>query len=220
MKKSNEILILGTAFLMSVAVVAVVFFMLGQKKMSRMYGHFSQKEDEIRQEDFTNPYSWFLDDEKAEFIVSTCNDFGVDPNLAVAILNKENPGLKCDFVSKPNGNGSIDIGLWQLNDRSLYSKGGFVDLWWNEKLFGIEFNPTDWKHNTYIAVQLLNDLQKTFGKSNIWFIVAAYNCGCPRAYREYMDRTLSIIPDSTRFDYVPSVINTYNEIKNCPSIRH
>lgn len=161
--------------------------------------------------DFENKYSSFLDDEKAEFICTLSRDFNVDSDLVVSILEKENPTLNETATGSVNSNGTRDLGLFQLNDKSLFSKGGFLDLWWKEE-FG-EFNADNWKHNTYIAVKYIQDLTKTFGEVNVFFIAAGYNAGTPRAYTAYINGDELSLPTSTRKDYSPTVENNYKKWK-------
>lgn len=160
--------------------------------------------------DFKNKYSSFLDDEKAEFICKLCQDFNVDPDFAIGLLQRENPSLITNAVSDMNANGTVDTGLWQLNDLSLYRDGGFITLWWKPE-FG-EFNSSNWKHNTYIAIKLIQDLQKTFGDNNLFYIACAYNAGVPRTYDEYING-VKRIPYSTRTDYAPAVVLNYQNWK-------
>ena len=161
-------------------------------------------------ENFNNPFSSFLDDEKAEFIILNCRNFKVNPITVVSILEKENPTLDCKATSEPNDNGTRDLGLFQLNDKSLFEKGGFVDMWW-PKDFG-DFNPDNWKHSAYLAIKYVQDLQKTFGENNIFYIAAAYNAGTSRAYNEWLQvENAEKLPKRTRVDYAPSVKNNFNK---------
>ena len=41
--------------------------------------------------------------------------FGKDYKMALAVSQAENGTRKCDRVSKPNTNGSVDIGVFQVN---------------------------------------------------------------------------------------------------------
>lgn len=161
--------------------------------------------------DFENKYESFIDDEKAEYIVKLSNDFNVDSDLVISILEKENPTLVTDATSKLNQNGTRDLGLFQLNDKSLYIKDGFIELWWKPE-FG-EFNADNWKHNTYIAVKYIQDLAKTFGPNNIYYIAAGYNAGIPRAYKAYINNDKLSLPTSTVDNYAPTVENNYKKWK-------
>lgn len=169
--------------------------------------YFDIEPEPVKLENFENKYSSFLDDEKAEYICRVSRDFNVDSDLVVAILQRENPTLVVDATSAPNQNGSRDLGLFQLNDISLFSKGGFVELFWKEE-FG-EFNADNWKHNTYIAVRYIKDCQQAFGENNIYYIACAYNAGVPKAYKAWIDNDLSHIPYSTRTTYAPTVETNY-----------
>ena len=147
----------------------------------------------------SNPYAAFLDDEKAEYICTICSDFKVDPNFVVAILLKENPAIDPAAIGRVNKNGSVDVGLFQLNSKVLYEKGGYLDLFWHKEF--PEFDASNWKHNSYVAIRVIRDLFKTFGENAPTKVAAAYNCGIGRVFREK-------IPHSTKNDYVPAVMTS------------
>lgn len=215
MKKPLKWLI---AFLSSVLLVALTTFVTWFITKERIFeeiglitpSYFSIEHKVTYIEGFENKYASFLDDEKAEYICRVSSDFGVDPDLVVAILEKENPTLTENATSKENQNGTRDLGLFQLNDRSLFSSKGFLELWWKDE-FG-EFNADNWKHNTYIAVKYIQDLTKTFG-SNAYYVAAGYNAGMPRAFKAYSESDNSILPVSTMLYYAPTVENNYKKWK-------
>ena len=196
-------------FLIMVACTGAISYVLTRKSTLEEVGLVSTNyltiyEQPEKVDNFVNKYSFFLDDEKAEYIVQLCSDFNVDSDLVVAILMQENPMLKVDAVSGPNKNGTADLGLFQLNDKCLFQKGGFLDLFWPKEF--PEFEAANWKHNSYIAVRLIEDLTKTFGENAYENIAAAYNCGAGRVF-------LGQIPLSTSTVYVPSVMNNLAVIK-------
>ena len=161
---------------------------------------------------YTNSYGTFIDDDMSFFINECSSSFGVDVNLVVSILEQENPLLVFDAVSKPNKDGTVDVGLFQLNDKYLYAKDGFLDKYWDTSLG--EFNASNWKHSTYVAIKLIGDLEKMFGEGNIFWIACAYNAGPQRAYKEWTrtrgDDTV-YLPESTLNRYAPSVLQNYNK---------
>lgn len=174
---------------------------------------FVIKEKELDLNGFQNKYKDFLSDEKAQYIVEVCNGFGLDPDIAVAILAVENPTVNENAINRKNLNKTIDIGLFQLNDRSLYEKGGFLDQWWTFDSKD-NFDPFNWKHNAYIAIQYMNLLKNTFGEKNPYWIAAGYNAGITRAQASYFEshgkkNTDDKLPTSTRDYYAPSVENNY-----------
>jgi hypothetical protein len=199
-----------------------IFFQLGRisdmrndydKLVSDIYGE--SKEYMLVTENcdktYMNRYGAFLPDDMADFITECCRSFGVDVNLVVAMLEMENPSLDVSAVSKVNENGTYDIGLFQLNDRSLYSKDGFLDKYWNS-LLG-EFNPDNWKNNAYVAIKFIGDLEKMFGKDNVYWIACAYNAGPGRAYKEWTktEDDKQYLPESTRTYYGPMVVNNWKK---------
>lgn len=196
-------------FLVALACTGTISYVLARKAVLKEIGLVSTNyltvyEHPAKVDNFVNKYSFFLDDEKAEYLVQLCSGFNVDSDLVVAILMQENPTLKTDAVSSMNANGTVDLGLFQLNELCLFQKGGFLDLLWPKDF--PEFEASNWKHNSYIAVRLIEDLTKTFGENAYESIAAAYNCGAGRVF-------LGKIPVSTSTVYVPSVMNNLAVIK-------
>lgn len=152
-------------------------------------------------EDLTKPTTEhkynFLPAELSNYIVRMCNELEVDSDLAVAILMQENPEINFEAVNK-NKNGTMDLGLWQLNDKYLYTT--FTNEFWK---FDVELNAFDWKHNTFIALHQIEWLQtrlKVFDD-----IVMAYNCGIGNV----MNRTVPAVTKT----YLCRVKNNYNLLK-------
>lgn len=206
MTKTQKFLIITFLFIfyiLSMVTIALITRQMTIDEVGILSKSFFTTEKKIEIDVFNNPYKKFLDDEKALFIIKLCEDFKVNPDLAVSILNTENPTLDETATSIKNRNGTRDIGLWQLNDYQLFCKGGFVELYWRQE-FG-EFNADNWRNNTYIAIKYLQRLTKVFGDNN-WYIAAAYNAGLAKAFEEY-NTGIKKIPNSTRNKYVPSVIN-------------
>ena len=69
-----------------------------------------------------------------------------------------------------NDNGTVDIGLFQLNDRYIWTE--FREKYWFDN---VELDPFNWKHNTYIALHLMADLHKEFKVQDD--AIMAYNGG-------------------------------------------
>lgn len=207
--KKRDILVYIMGVVFSILLASIISIIVTRKSTLKeiglvSYSYFAIEEHKVVQENFENRYSFFLDDEKAEYITSLCKGFSLDSDLVVAILMQENPTLKEDAVGKMNKNGTVDLGLFQLNDLCLFQKGGFLDLFWPKDF--PEFEASNWKHNSYIAVRLIEDLSKTFGENAYERIAAAYNCGAGRVF-------LGQIPVSTSTVYVPSVMNSLAVIK-------
>lgn len=65
------------------------------------------------------------------------NEFGEDCKMALAISQAENGTRQCDRVSKPNTNGTVDTGVFQINDVHLkkgYTREQFKDCLTNIKI--------------------------------------------------------------------------------------
>ena len=71
---------------------------------------------------------------------------------------------------KEGENGTIDVGLWQLNDYYLWTS--FKNKYWFDN---IQLDPFNWKHNTYIALHHMKYLDEKFKVQDD--SIMAYNCG-------------------------------------------
>lgn len=159
------------------------------------YEDFEDRIEEIVSES----HYYFLPKEIADYIIESCSNLGIDPDMCVAILINENPRLDFEALNK-NPNGTIDVGLWQLNDRYLWTT--FSDSFW--RFDDVELNPFNWKHNTYIALRLIQDHCKTFSTFNER--VMAYNCGAGAVINDK-------IPESTK-RYLASAKINYGLLKS------
>lgn len=166
-------------------------------KMKKIvYVDFISEEIETQQENI-HKYK-FLPAELSDYIVRMCVELEIDPDLAVSILMQENPEINLNATHK-NENGTIDLGLWQLNDKYLYTT--FANNFW--KFEDVELNAFDWKHNTFIALHQIEWLQSRLKLFDD--IVMGYNAGIGAV----MNRT---IPDSTKI-YLCRVRNNFNLLK-------
>lgn len=116
-----------------------------------------------------NPKYQFLEPEISDYICALCDGLNLDSDLAVAHLLVENPDFNPDAIHK-NDNGTIDCGLWQLNDRYLWTT--FKEKYWFDN---VELDPFNWKHNTYIALHHMKYSQDKFKVQDD--AIMAYNCG-------------------------------------------
>jgi hypothetical protein len=150
------------------------------------------------------------------YIQEQCRIADVDHGFAVSLLQEENPTFfrlliedipsERAFEAKNyNKNGSVDLGLWQLNDN--YLRADFVPNYWHGDA---DF---DWKnpyHNTYVAIRhirwLFCAVQKhhldegviQFINSVYWETALAYNTGISNVKN-------ATIPSST-LDYAARIV--------------
>lgn len=215
-KKTTKVLLEIAILLIAILTTFLITFSV----VSKNAGYSLSKELEVdltkKPIEYENPYYFFLPDDYAQFISKKAKDFDVDPDLAVAILHTENPKLKNNAVSDMNENGTIDVGLWQLNDRSLYDDGGFVDSYWvNDcKQNPNKFDVGNWKHSTLIAIKYIADCKKGVGSKSVFNIAAAYNCGIGRTSKWILNPEKNPLPKSTLEKYAPSVETYYNTLKS------
>lgn len=176
-------------------------FMIGinyQKQKSKLIVHTNFENTEI-QEEIIEPKYNFMPAEISNYICVLCEELELDSDLVVAILMQENPTFNVNATNK-NQNGTMDCGLFQLNDRYIWTV--FVPDYWVD--IDIEFNPFNWKHNTFLAlhhIKYLLDKIKIIDDS-----VMAYNCGIGAVMNNN-------IPEVTRV-YLSRVKNNYNLLKN------
>lgn len=183
------LLIIGSAFMLGT-------YYQAQKTKKIVYVNFTTEEIKLTEE--TQTKYKFLPAELANYIIRMCDELEIDPDLAIAILMQENPEINLDAIHR-NENGTMDLGLWQLNDKYLYTT--FANNFW--KFENVELNAFDWKHNTFIALHQIEWLQsrlKIFDD-----VVMAYNCGIGAT----MNRK---IPESTKI-YLCRVKNNFNLLK-------
>jgi hypothetical protein len=112
----------------------------------------------------------FIDNDMAIYIESLCEELDINPILVFGILIKENPQFDINATNK-NANGTVDCGLFQLNDRYIWSD--FKNRYW--KFEDVELNPYNWKHNCYLAIHHIQYLQKNLKIQDE--VIMAYNCG-------------------------------------------
>lgn len=143
--------------------------------------------------DEREPRYKFMPKEFSHYICDLCDGLGDDSNLDVAILMHENPKFDPNAIHV-NENGTVDLFLWQMNDRYLWTT--FKDRYW--KFENVEFNPANWKHSTYVAVHHIHYLKEKLGAEDD--IIMAYNCGETRVMS-------GDIPQSTLNVYLPEVKN-------------
>jgi hypothetical protein len=116
------------------------------------------------------------------YIIEQCNNNDVSVEIALAILAEENRDY--DFTAvHHNRNGSMDLGLWQLNSNYLWTD--FIPRFWDRRETFRWDNPY---HNTYIAIRLIRWLyNKGF---NHYQVIIAYNAG-------YKSIERAEVPEST-----------------------
>jgi hypothetical protein len=111
-----------------------------------------------------------------DYLKAQCDEVGLPARVAYAILAQENEVRKSDAVHL-NKNGSMDLGLWQLNDRYLYTD--FISRYWDRLE---SFRWYDPYHSTYIAVRHIKWLWDRCPsgvplQSKTFTVALAYNCG-------------------------------------------
>lgn len=124
----------------------------------------------IIEDDTEEPHKYaFLSKQLSDYICNYSAELGINPNLVVSILMVENPEFNPEATHR-NQNGTIDCGLFQLNDRYLWTT--FRKEYWFDN---VELDPFNWKHNAYIAMNHINSLQKQL--KLVDEVIMAYNCG-------------------------------------------
>ena len=146
-----------------------------------------------------NPKYTFLEPELSDYICALCDGLKLDSDLAIAHLLVENPEFNPDAIHK-NDNGTVDLGMFQLNDRYVWTE--FREKYWFDN---VDLDPFNWKHNTYIAIHLMADLNTQFKVQDD--AIMAYNGGRGAV----MNGTVK----PSTYEYLRKVKNNYTLLKNC-----
>lgn len=187
--KRSKIILISLIVLLSIALM-ISCYLLGRSKAKYVAVDLSLEEPTF---DEREPRYRFMPKEFSHYICDMCEGLGDDPDLDVSILMHENPKFDPNAIHV-NDNGTVDLFLWQMNDRYLWTT--FKDRYW--KFENVEFNPANWKHSTYVAVHHIHYLKEKLGAEDD--IIMAYNCG--------ENRVMSgDIPQSTLNVYLPEVKN-------------
>lgn len=175
MKKSNLIISCVSAVVLLLVVFA---YYLGTKNSRRVAVNFETSLPEEEQHKYQ-----FLPEAMSDYICSLSDELSIDSDLVVAILMVENPEFNPEAVHR-NTNGTIDCGLFQLNDRYIWTS--FRDAYWFDN---IELDPFNWKHSSFLAMHHIAFLQSKLKVTDE--IIMAYNCGVGAVMSEK-------IPDTTK----------------------
>ena len=119
--------------------------------------------------DEREPKYKFIPAELSNYICDLSEELDIDADLVTAILLVENPDFNPEATHK-NENGTIDVGMFRLDDYYLWTEFK-TDYWFDN----IELNPFNWKHNTYIALHHIKYLQDKFKIQDD--VIMAYNGG-------------------------------------------
>ena len=175
MKNNLYIIITGVC----VSFVAITAYALGTVHEKRIAVNFETAEVHAEE-----PHRYqFLQKDISDYICSLSEELEIDSDLVVAILMAENPEFDPEAVHR-NTNGTIDCGLFQLNDRYIWTS--FKNAYWFNN---IELDPFNWKHSAFLAIHHIAYLQKKMKVADE--VIMAYNCGATTVMS-------GNIPDSTK----------------------
>jgi len=115
-------------------------------------------------------------------ILAIAAESGVPPNFALAIALKENPTLNPASINRVNDNGTLDLGVMQLN--SSWFKGNWRDP----------------ETNIRAGCRHIKALMGKPEINTFWAVAAAYNCG----YRRFLSG-----PPAASIEYANSVMESW-----------
>ena len=196
MKRIKKMICVSAAVTLVVTSGCVTSYFIGQKNGRRIAVDFSLEELE---KDNREPKYKFIPAALSNYICDLSAELELDSDLVLAHLLVENPEFNPDAIHK-NDNGTVDLGLFQLNDKYLWTT--FKNDYWFDN---VELDPFNWKHNTYIALHLMADLHKEFKVQDD--AIMAYNGGRGAV----MNGTIK--PGTVV--YLREVKNNYMLLKNC-----
>ena len=178
MKLQNKDIVIICCVLVFIFVLNIFSYVLGSKHSKRIAVNF----DIVTPEKEQHKYQ-FLPEAMSNYICSLSEELDIDSDLIVAILMAENPEFNPEAVHR-NTNGTIDCGLFQLNDRYIWTS--FANAYWFDNM---ELDPFNWKHNSFLAIHHIAYLHKKLKVTDE--TIMAYNCGINAVMSEN-------IPDSTK----------------------
>jgi len=144
----------------------LTMYFVGSRKVKTIAVDFSIQSEVYESE----PHRYqFLNKQLSDYICDLSSELDINPDLVVSILMVENPEFNTDAVHK-NENGTVDCGLFQLNDRYVWTT--FKTAYWFDN---IELDPFNWKHNAYIAMHHIKSLQDQLKLTDE--VIMSYNCG-------------------------------------------
>lgn len=196
MKRIKKLICVSAAVVLIVTSGCLTSYFIGQKNGRRIAVDFSLEELE---KDNREPKYKFIPAALSNYICDLSAELELDSDLVVARLMVENPEFNPNAIHI-NENGTIDVGLFQPNDKYLWTT--FKDRYWFDN---VELDPFNWKHNTYIALHHMKYLDEKFKVQDD--AIMAYNCG----EGAVMNGT---IPQST-YIYLAKVKNNYMLLKSC-----
>ena len=166
--KNVKPLIIVIIVLSAILVMALIVsaYLAGCRRSKKIAVDFTVEGFET---DVREPKYKFMPKELSNYICDMSEELSLDSDLVAAILMVENPEFNPDATHR-NDNGTIDVGMFQLNDYYLWTEFK-TDYWFDN----IELNPFNWKHNTYIALHHIKYLQDKFKIRDD--VVMAYNGG-------------------------------------------
>jgi soluble lytic murein transglycosylase-like protein len=112
-------------------------------------------------------------------------EIGIPPYFALAIALEENPTLNPLIISQANENGTVDLGVMQLNS------GFFGNIDWSDP-----------ETNIRAGCLLIKSLINTHELNTYWGVVVAYNCG----YARFLSQQG---PPPTSLDYADRVMQRW-----------
>ena len=196
----NKNKLINIILILTLMIMSTVFtmYILKQKRIIEI-----KEQLIINMEDYAltneNPTKYnFLNGDVAIYIESLCEELNLDSDLVVAILMQENPSFDVNAINK-NTNGTIDCGLFQLNDKYLWTV--FKKAYWMDD---VELDPFNWKHNSFIAIHHINYLAKKL--KVVDDVIMAYNCGAGAVMNHKVPQTTKI--------YLNKVKNNMKLLKN------
>ena len=122
-------------------------------------------------------------------ILAIALEVGVPPNFALAVALTENDALKSNAVSKPNANGTRDLGIMQLNSANY----GAID-WRNPEV------------NIRAGCWHIRALMERVELSTYWEVAVAYNCGMKWKVEGFT-------PPKSSLNYATAVMKKWTELE-------
>ena len=124
-------------------------------------------------------------------ILKIAAEVGIPPYFALAVAQEENCALNPNVMSAANTNGTVDLGIMQLNSRY------YGEINWRDP-------ETNIRAGCMHIKALIDDPAP--GLNTYWAIAVVYNCG--------IGRFLDTGPPLCSIEYGNNVIKRWNELTN------
>lgn len=153
--------------------------------------------------------------ELQQFIWDTCNSYGINGvcyEYVIAVIKKENSEMDSNETNY-NVDGSVDRGLFQLNDNTSYKLAKDLKI--------ENFDPYDPYENIEVGIYYLNIMYQNFSKvcsneDTFMAVAAGYNQGGNDVMKDIQRHGIRVVYEN---EYAKDVLNNKIELETTNTIK-